>query len=67
MTDTKLIRAAFLAADKRDIEEAAETWSNCACAQLDADGDIYVSNPTGDGRWLNADDLVSFHAWCEAQ
>ena len=67
MTNMKPIRTALLAADKQDIEDAAATWSNFVCAKLDPDGDIYVCNPTGNGRWLNADDLVTFHAWCEAQ
>ena len=67
MTTSTEARAAFLAADKRDIEDAAATWSNHTFSSLDGDGDIFIDNPSGNGRWLNDADLVAFYAWCAAQ
>lgn len=51
-------------ANADDASSLVMEWANCAEAEIDDAGDIWISNPQR-GHWLSEDDKATFVAWCE--
>lgn len=56
-TDITPQQARKIIQDSTDIIDAVRTWANCLEADVDKDGDVWISGPQR-GHWLNDDDLV---------